>query len=75
MWYEVDTASEDVGGFVEPFRVHRGVETLDVAPPGLFVGLVVVALVVANYVVCLEHMLNGLCNGCLCLPLWQVVGH
>ena len=56
---------------MEPLRVDRGVETLDMAPPHLFVGvgLVVVAKANAHDVVRSKCMLNGPCDGSLCLPL------
>ena len=68
MWDEVDAASKDVGRLVDPLRVDRGVETLDMAPSRLFVGgvLVVVAKANAHDVVrseiCLMALVMAVCD-------------
>lgn len=76
MWSKVDTASENVGGFVKPLRVNRGVEALNMIPTRLFVGvgLVIVAKVNVDYVIRNKCLLDDPWDGGLCVTLREVVG-
>ena len=35
VWYEVDSSPYDVSRLMQPFHVHRHIEALYMAPPGL----------------------------------------
>ena len=48
VWNKIDTAAEDVSGFVNPLRVNGGVKTLKMAPPCLFSGVTLVGVPKAN---------------------------
>ena len=60
---------------MEPFGVDGDVEALNMAPPGLLVGLrVVVAKTYSNNVIRTKSVFDGPDDRCLGLPLQQVVG-
>ena len=59
---------------MEPLRIDRNIETLDVAPSRLFVGIWVVAKVHSHYIVRPECLFYGPYDGCLRLTLWKIIG-
>lgn len=54
---------------MEPLRVYRGINALDVAPTRLLIGMHVVAEANANHVVHTKYFVDGLWDGSLGLTL------
>ena len=73
---EIYPPSEHVDGLVDPFRIHRGIEAMDVTPSRLLRGgtLICVAETNTNYVIRSKNLFDGVGDGDLCLSLWKVIG-